>query len=511
MSQSYAISHLLNNSSDTKPRWSEDTFNDKRIVTKLPSDIVQHNMDLFPHVYKNMHSQKPEIVYKALSSYSILLLPSSQKLQPPIEIVNMFFEFAKGNRFKEISYEAANNLYVVFLNFPNIREYLLQNKFYTYLFNHLNKAIKISFCDAIKIEPTILIELAKNGAVELVFNSILNWESITKIEEIPRHEIYPPMDPQFIVQPTKENVLISNISVFKQFLKYGIENAISLNNDLTSFLFQFIYVDNSFLYQHNLLEKEIQLAALKYLKASVKYSWEILQGNGFFAYILKNCVNEELFNVVQYCTLLKILENATYFCCDYLIGEGLFSTIHAVFSRNDETEYPEVLGIKICTAVAKNSPDKIAQLISESGPGLPKDFIHYSNAGSYPEKKVYLNFCIELTKLANVAQVSDFLAEVSSIQFFSDFLESSFEPIFIDILKSLLYLINMSKNNAISKNLSDHLNFVIENSSLLKTIEGFMIDDELSSEINDDEFVNNLIDISQLVIDACSEQIKQNE
>lgn len=530
MTQIFSIDQLLNPNIDTRNSTAERLRNG--IDNKYPSilDLFDIDKDL-SNIYHDLDSQKPEDIYSALWRYCSLFITNNEtiltKPTPPNEIIDKFIELANSNPFECIRYEAANNLYIVFIYFPTTREYLLQNAFYVYLFNHLNRAISMNFTEAIKIDQSILEKLASIDAVKSVFNQILNWANSTEIEVDPLN-LYPPLDPNTMTKPSPQLVLVSNIYVFRQFLKFNIIDAIDCCIDLANFLLE-LFIESA--------EKnnfgDFKLATLKYLATSVQYTHEYLQSSqyefihgvktNFFQFILKSCFNEDIFSLSQCSACLEILKNAIPYCCDYLISEGLISTIHTIFSKKDDFESnvpislfkdPKFCAIDLCTEIAKNNPDKIHLLISEPGYGLSEDFKHYSNSGSYPAKISFIKLALELIKSANNFEISDFLASISCINFFAEFLESNVEEFFIDILQSLLHLIILFKSNAISTSLGENLLDVFQNSTILGTINDFTTSNDLITEMSPDqieEFHQNLVDVSTQILKEWSEIEKQEE
>lgn len=473
------------------------------------------------NIYENLNSKRPEEIYnRALRCYPVLFIGNNSILSkpPPEEIIDKLIQLAGKNKFECIRYEASLNLYVIFKYFPMTRTYLIQQEFYPYLFNHLNNITHTYFVDVIKIDQTILEELAKIDCVKMIFNSIKDWENITKITIDPNEIPYPPLDPLRLKHPTPHSVLASNIYVFRQFLKYNIYDATSVCGELTEFLFSILNLsDENF-------DSDLKLAILKFFKTSIQFSWEFLQKNNFFTEILENCVNEKIFTLQQCSTCLKILKNSVPFCCDYLFDNGIISTIHSVFSRNADSESydiprslfkdPKFCAIDLCTEIAKIGPEKMLLLIAGPGYGLLEDFQFFSNSGSYPSKISFMKFLLVIIKFANIPEISNFLASVSCIQFFEEFLESNEKIFFIDIIESLLNLIILTKKDALSKDLIDQILEVFNNSIILDTINDIITSNEIVIEDNPDknkEFCQSLEEVAQQLLKEWSEISGQEE
>ena len=499
---------------------------DRKNVNKFPGPVSFYDFDKdLNKLYSMLYSEKPNDIFDGLSKYSVMLISGINKIfprpPPPNEIIDRFIELADNSLYETIAYEASNDLYLMYINFPSVREYLLQNQFYVFIFNHLNKVIYVNFTDAIEIdqlenqeneesETTILEELARAGVIKSVFDQILNWKDVKLVETIPNDSLFQDNQNQY-KQPIPESVLASNIYVFFQFMKYNIDEAINLNTDLTVFLLQINL--NKLIYKGD----DLQLATLRYLSISLQYTWESLLKNNYFSFILQKCVNEKYFNEAQYLVCLEILKKASFFCSDYLISEGLISTIHAVFSKfsmDDDYESACVTAIDICTEVAKKGSDNIILLISDPDYSLSDDIQSFSDRGSYPIKVSIMRFALELIKYANIFEISNFLASMFCIQFMADFLESNVDAIFIDLLNSLVHLIDLTKKDALSQDLSDHLFEVFQNSSILNTLNDFLTSQDFQIEINPEEsedFHQSLQIISQQTLNDWSEINGQNE
>ncbi|OHS92779.1 hypothetical protein TRFO_12341 [Tritrichomonas foetus] len=439
--------------------------------TKFQDGVVYQGIDELPKkTFDKLYSENPEVIYDGLQNIPGLYLITYFAPAPPPEIISKLFTFVNSSPpqtnndfpqidgmpqindnsiYERISYQAADDLYVLFIKFPELRKFLFDNQFYLPLMKHLDRIIYTSFTEAVEIEPSILNELSKFGIIENIVNFIKTSPSIS---------------------------LVSNIILFGTFLEHQIEQSINYCLEVSSLLMNYAVNPQS----------EIQPNVLDFFAIAIPFIHEMLIENDFFAFLIHNCIG---FEDCSYCSSLKVLRNATNFCADYLLNKNLISLIHAVFAKDNDFVQPEIYAIQICTIICQKGPELFNRILSSD---LSKDLVHYSTSGSLAEKKEFMKLIIALVNFANMNNVSDFLAEISCVHSIADFLETYTNELFESLLKSLLCLIDLEKKMCLTENLRSELKSVLESPPVIKTIENFVSENSEFAEL-----AQNIIKYSQ--------------
>lgn len=416
--------------------------------------------DLSVEVFQNTFSPNPEVVEISLKKVGTLFIGINLASLPSVEVINQFLNLAKEDTFGKISYFAAYDLYLLFNNFPPVREYLMENEFYFFLFNHLLEPFSyIDIKDAIAIDNRIILNLSQTDILETICQIITTPDQPISILEL-------------------------NTRLFTLFCKYQIEKAIQFTPQLASFLVNFLY-ENS----------PLQGRVLHFFAVSIQFTADFLRAENHIAFLIQKCVDEEFSQPIYHCKkAAKLLVKASPFYPDYLLQNNIISTIHAIFSNEDDDNLI-LQGFELCYSIVSANIFLAKQLISEAGVGLGEDFTNFSSKGSYNEKKAFLKLGCILFQYINDLDISLFLSETLFIDCLITFIESIKEVYFVDLLKVFINLLELSEKNILHQKLAEQVMEARNDESFLAALEGF-----ISQTENDEEYENELAEFAQRIL-----------